>query len=120
MSSKPALEQIDTVYKELYRDNQRYLGHYIHNLCALLEFVASSSIENPDLYSNVVRAQLSTGELLLLFYIGLSALGQNKFKPLIERFSLLEGLDKEAVPNPTHLELYKPQAYGRQQTDRAN
>jgi len=110
---KQALEDIELTYEEFYIEHQSQLGHYLGNLCALLEFIAHSSIENPGLYSNIVRAQLSTSEISLLFYTGLSALGHKKFKPLIERFSLLEGLDKKAVAHALHLDLYAPQAYGQ-------
>jgi hypothetical protein len=110
---KEALEEIATLYEEFYSNHQDQLGHYLRNLCALLEFVAANAtIETSELYSNVIRAQLSTGEILLLFYTGLSELGNNKFKSLIEVYSLLEGLNKKAVAHPAHLRLYEPQAYG--------
>jgi Putative phage abortive infection protein len=112
---KQRLERLDGVYGRFYVEHQRELGHYLRNLLAMLEFVANSGVQNPRLYSNIVLAQLSTSEISLLFYTGLSELGSNKFKPLIERFSLLEGLDKEKVA-PAHLELYEPQAYGRTPT----
>jgi Putative phage abortive infection protein len=107
------LEEITEFYEEFYSNHQSQIGHYLRNLCALFEFVANSDVENPRLYSNIVLAQLSTGEMLLLFYTGLSELGSNKLKPLIERFGLLEGLYKKNVIDPTHLELYKVEAYGR-------
>jgi len=110
---KIALREIDKLYKQFYITHQARLSHYLRNLSALLEFVANSSIENPKLYSNVVRAQLSTGEISILFYTGLSDLGDNKFKPLIERYSLLEGLDIETIADREHLYLYEPQAYGQ-------
>jgi hypothetical protein len=117
-NDKEALEEINAVYEKFYDQNRGHLSHYLRNLLALLEFVANSAIENPGLYSNVVRAQLSTSEISLLFYTGLSDLGNNKFKPLIERFSLLEGLVKESVADTTYLELYEPQAYGQPSVSR--
>jgi hypothetical protein len=83
------------------------------DLVVLLEFVAANAtIETSELYSNVIRAQLSAGETLLLFYTGLSELGNNKFKSLIEVYGLLEGLNKKAVADPAHLKLYESKAYG--------
>jgi Putative phage abortive infection protein len=112
-NDKEALEEIDAVYEKFYNEHRGHLSHYLRNLSALLEFVAHSSIEKPGLYANIVRAQLSSSEILLLFYTGLSTLGYSKLKPLIERFSLLEGLNKTAVVDPAHLELYTPQGYGQ-------
>jgi len=63
-------------------------------------------------YTNIVRAQLSSQELLLLFYNALSDLGNEKFKPLIEEIALLKTVPKnELFQSSTHPKLYANSAY---------
>jgi hypothetical protein len=56
--------------------------------------------------------QLSSQELLLLFYNALSGLGNEKVKPLIEEFALLKTVPKnELLQSATHPKLYANTAY---------
>ncbi len=98
-------------YKSFFIDNQNDLGHYFRNLYHIIKFVATSDLENKKTYTNFVRAQLSSYELVLIFYNCLSGYGTEKFKPFIEEFSLLKNMDKELVFNKTHLNEYLPKAY---------
>jgi hypothetical protein len=61
-------------------------------------------------YTSLARAQLSMYELGLVFYDGLSRYGE-KFKPLIERYGLLEHLDKNLLFNKEHAKFYTDGAY---------
>ncbi len=106
---------INDAYMNFFRDNQHLLGHYFRSLYNVIKFVNRSSTEDKRLYTNLVRAQLSSTELKLLFYNCLSDLGREKFKPLVEEFSLLKSLPKESIyPKETRneqLALYAPSAY---------
>ncbi len=70
-----------------------------------------SPVNDKRLYSNLVRAQLSSFELLLLFYNCLSSMGVEKFKPLIEKYSLLKTLPGEFLIDQRHADLYEERAY---------
>ena len=77
------------------------------------KFVDNSSIENKRLYTNLIRAQLSSFELALLFYNSLSDMGREKFKPLIEKYSLLKTVPKKALIHaPDEFPLYELSAFG--------
>ncbi len=79
----------------------------------IIKFVKNSNVPDKHFYTNIVRAQLSSQELLLLFYNALSDLGNEKFKPLIEEFALLKTLPKkELFQSETHPKLYANSAYG--------
>lgn len=52
---------IDTLY-------QAQLGHYFRNLYTIFKYIDESKISGKELYTDIVRAQLSNYELLLLFY----------------------------------------------------
>lgn len=101
-------------YEDFYVYVQSDLGHYFRNLYQLVKFVDSSSasLEERESYMSFIRAQLSSYELLLLFYKGLSDYGRLNFKPLVERYGLLENLPEDRLIDDRHKELYGAEAYG--------
>lgn len=105
--------QINELYDWFYSEHQYELGHYFRMLYNIIKFVKNSNVSDKHFYTNIVRAQLSSQELLLLFYNALSDLGNEKFKPLIEEFALLKTLPKkELFQSETHPKLYANSAYG--------
>ena len=94
---KPGLsdpERIILSYGQFYEQYEGQLGHYFRTLYNLVKFVDRSGVDDKRLYTNLIRAQLSSYELLLLFYNALSEKGREKFKPLIEQYSLLKMLPR--------------------------
>jgi hypothetical protein len=100
-------------YEHFIREVQGFLGHYLRNLYNILNFVHTVGVEDPNFYMNLVRAQLSTFELLLLFYAGLGGAKTQNFKPLIERYSLFEGFPEERLMDLDHSSLYDRPAFRR-------
>lgn len=110
--NEPELESIRGAYREFFAEHQGELGHYFRSLYNIVKFVKHSSVEDKRLYTNLIRAQLSNQELLLLFYNGLSEYGSEKFKPLIEEFGLLKSLPREALVNQkAEVSLYETSAF---------
>jgi Putative phage abortive infection protein len=107
-----AILAITNGYAAFHAGRQDEISHYFRNLYNLFKYLSISKLENPQLYANLVRAQLSTYELLLLFYSCLSDLGIEKFKPLVEQFGVLEGLAVEKLIERDHLKFYAWKAYG--------
>lgn len=108
------LDRIDIIYKNFYKSHEKDVGHYFRSLYNLVKFVDRSSISQDQkrIYTNLIRAQLSSYEQLLLFYNCLSSLGYKKFKPLIERYSLLKTVNvQELLHGECDLELYASSAY---------
>jgi hypothetical protein len=103
-------------YLNFYEEKQSDLGHYFGNLYQLFLFVKSSSIENKKTYSEIVRAQLSSYELTLLFYHCLSDYGREQFKPIVEEFSILKNLDFTSIFNNAHLSKYAAKAFEMDKT----
>ncbi len=90
------IEDVESVlasYEKTYDIHGQHLGHYFRNLYNILKFVDSSEISNKKMYSNLLRAQLSNHELLLLAVNCISNHGNEKFKPLIEKYSFLSNLE---------------------------
>lgn len=82
-------ERYNKFYSKFAHDQ---LGHYFRNLYQIVKLVDTSNIDDKKFYSNIIRAQLSTHELYLLFYNGLSDFGHDKFFPLLQRYAFFEHL----------------------------
>jgi hypothetical protein len=106
-------ENASIFYGIFYRQNQAALGHYFRLLYNLVKLVDSASDVDKRFYTNLVRAQLSSAELFLLFYNCLSPLGRDKFKPLVEKYSLLKTIpDDDSLPEEELLREYDISAFG--------
>jgi hypothetical protein len=105
------LQIIEKSFEKLFDDYQAQLGHYFRTVYNIIRFVEKESVENSKYYTNLVRAQLSTFEHLLLFYNCLTNYGKENFKPLIIKFSLLDNLSTSGLLDQRHLEFYPEKAY---------
>ncbi|CAN5607200.1 hypothetical protein BH10BAC5_BH10BAC5_22160 [soil metagenome] len=96
----------DDAYKTLTIVYGKILGNYFRNLFNILKLIYTSEfLPDRKLYSNIVRAQISDEELLLLFFNSISSISlydeKNdyksprfiNFKILIEYFSFFKHLD---------------------------
>jgi hypothetical protein len=110
----PKDDFIGLVYTEFYEKRQSMLGHYFRNLYHIVKFVDNANIKNKKEYTNILRAQLSKYELLLLYFNCLSRYGSEKFKPLVEKYSLLKNIsgDDELLHYDCD-SLYDPSAFGK-------
>ena len=97
---------IDEVYTEFYRSAGDILGNYFRLLYTIIKFVDRSDVPDKRFYTNIVRAHLSNSELHLLFYNCLSRFGELKFKPLVERYELLQNMPPSGLVGSWHVELY--------------
>lgn len=61
-------ELVKRVYSDFYKKYQGDVGHYFRTLYNLVKLVDRSNVEDKHFYTNLVRAQLSNQEVLLLFY----------------------------------------------------
>lgn len=105
---------VQNAYLRFYERHQHEIGHYFRNLHRILKFVDESAIANKTEYAGILRAQLSSFELALLFYNALHPVGA-KLKPHVERYAMLENLDLELLCNPPNeMPLFDRAAYGEQ------
>ncbi|TBV26846.1 hypothetical protein DMZ43_07205 [Meridianimaribacter sp. CL38] len=101
------------VFSEIYDQFKSDLSHYFRTLYHIIKFIDQSGIDDKKQYISIMRAQLSSYEQTLLFYNCLHSNGSEKFKPLIEKYSLLKNIDKDLIINKNHLNEYHTDAYGR-------
>jgi hypothetical protein len=87
------------VYKHVCHTRTCDLTHYFRNLYHLLRFVDDSVFAEEDKrrYAQVVRAQLTGAENILILFNGLRKTGASRFKQLIERYRMLNELPDYAV-----------------------
>lgn len=104
---------VDVAFQNLYRSFGGELGHYFRNLYHIIRFVDESqvSVAERKRYMKILRAQLSSTELLLLFYNGLSEFGREKLHPLICKYAFLEQLPEVDLLRKDHNKLYSVFAY---------
>ncbi|MDH5822075.1 putative phage abortive infection protein [Luteimonas sp. RD2P54] len=105
-------DAVTRAYMGFYSKYQGDVGHYFRTLYNLVKFVDRSYVADKRFYTNLIRAQLSSQELLLLFYNCQTTLGQKKFKPLVERYALLKTVPFEQLLDDQHKAMYDPGAYG--------
>ena len=102
-------ETVNSSFEQACFSDKSDFGHYFRTLYHLIEFVDKSPIEDKAYYVGLVRAQLSTDEIALLFYNGLNEQG-GSFKPLIEKYALLKKW-RIPVAFQSHKGLYADEAY---------
>jgi Putative phage abortive infection protein len=101
-----------------YEAHQAEFGHYFRNLYHLIKFVnEAKALKNADQekeykdrhrYTSLVRATLSQYELFFLFYNCASPLGNERFKPLVKKYELLENFNDADLLKPKEdWEFYK-------------
>lgn len=101
-------------YEAFYRKHEAVLGHYFRLLYNIIKLINKTDHVDQKLYTNLVRAQLSSAELKIIFYNCLSPWGREKFKPMVEKFALLKTMPSDRLPADGLLHQYSPAAFGGQ------
>jgi hypothetical protein len=117
-------KEYEKIYLKHYERAQTDFGHYFRSLYRMIKIVHQtdffydiSKVSENEIfnikykYISIIRSQLSDYELLWLFYNCLSENGIEKFKPLIEEYSLLKNIPKALIAFNSHIALYKSLAY---------
>jgi hypothetical protein len=115
--SKPLYNQYDfhSAYEDFYQKWNNDLGHYFRTIYNIIKFIDKTEMpeKNKIFYSNILRAQLSNAEAALLFHNGISQYGREKFKSLIETYSLLKNVRDRDILHKSLKSEYAVSAFGR-------
>lgn len=107
------LKTIEDICEDFYKSWDYVLGHYFRNLYCIVKFVDESDIEKDKQdYVNILRAQLSDHELIILFYNFAYYWEGEKFKIYIEKYALLNNLSIERILDKEHMRAFTKDAYG--------
>jgi len=101
-------------YGMVYDKYKSDLSHYFRTLYHIIKFIDNSEIQTKGHYTSIARAQLSSYEQILLFYNCLHENGNEKFKPLIEKYALFKNIDSSLLFSKTHLKEFDDSAYGHE------
>ncbi|MBH2553802.1 putative phage abortive infection protein [Serratia ureilytica] len=105
-------------FDEFYKDRQQDLAHYFRVVYNIYKFIDSSNINQNDkkMLANILRAQLSNYELLMLFY---NCLGKHglKFIDIAIRYEIFDNLPIDKLVIEEHKLLIDKKAFGGQSSD---
>lgn len=86
-------------FKNFNNGHDTSFKYYFINLYQILKYIdnENTDIDRAKRYTNIVRAQLSKNELILLFYnaAGVEEFSGNNYKGLVEKYSFFEHLRYE-------------------------
>lgn len=105
-------DQIIQIYINQYENYQYSFSHYFRNLYRIIKFIDESDVDEKQRYSDILRAQLSPQEMLMIFYNGLTYYGDQKMKPLIEKYEILKNMPQRSLIEFDHKRKYKLTAFG--------
>jgi Putative phage abortive infection protein len=103
------LQKLQNLFKAFSKDHQVIVGHYFTNMYRILKFIDQNEILSPQEkmdYIGLLRAQLSSYELVLLLYNGISTYGKDKFLPLMRKYDLLQNLNVDLLIEKVHKRIY--------------
>ena len=100
-----------------------YFDHYFRNMYRIVKYVDEADVFDDDKISSnvlkekyeyvaILRSTLSRYELVWLFYNTLSDYGRAKFKPLVEKYALLNNIRVELLVNPQDVYQFDASAFG--------
>jgi hypothetical protein len=86
------IETLQEAYGKLIVGRNSDIGPYMRHMYHTLKHIDDQKFMNDKekyFYVNMIRIQIPKHELIFLFYACISKRGENKFKPLVEKFGLL-------------------------------
>ncbi|WP_235856586.1 putative phage abortive infection protein [Niallia taxi] len=89
--NQPMKDLKKLAYEEVYKRNENAVGHYYRNLYRIVKFIQSETFDVDDKtneiekrkYRGILRAQLSSFELLMVFYNVVYSQKGEKFKEIL-------------------------------------
>ncbi|MDK1234414.1 putative phage abortive infection protein [Cronobacter turicensis] len=100
-------------FQKYFKRRSSNFSHYYRYLYNLFKFIDESSIDDSSKkkYANILRAQISNYELMMLYYNGISKHGL-KFRSYIEEYSLFDNLPVDRLISDVHVLFYDAKAWG--------
>lgn len=102
-------KSVKELYRKIYNENEDYMSRYFMSLYHIFKFIdRNNSIDDEEkkYYSSLVRAHLNNFEQALIFYNCNLEYGEKKFKPLVDKYDLIQNMNKKFLLNETHEWIY--------------
>ena len=107
-------DHVIEIYDLFYLSYRNYLSHYFRTYYHIIKLIDNTEDIDKSRYISIARAQLSSSEQILLFYNCLHGNGREKFKPLIEKYTLFNNIDSNLLVNDQILNSYSINAYEKE------
>ena len=102
------LNSLKNACNEFFNSNKGNIGHYFANFYNIVDFVNVSEPEREEFYINLLKGQLSSHELLLLFYYCISDFSREEFIKFVSvKFNLFEDLPQEELLSKEHFAFWE-------------
>ncbi|HCM5059076.1 TPA: putative phage abortive infection protein [Klebsiella aerogenes] len=110
---KKASLRMSNEYRFYFRNRAQNLSHYYRYIYNMFKIIHESDLTsvNKKKYANILRAQLSNYELLMLFYNANFVHGR-KFETYMNSYAILDNLPAEKLINKKHVAFYDKKAWG--------
>lgn len=107
------LDKVDvmTAYMQFYNLHKEFIAHYFRSFYHIIKLIHLTKDIDKKFYISIARSQLSSIELIFFFYNGVSPRGLRKFRPLINQYGVLKGLDFSLMPNTNLKSEYNNSAF---------
>ncbi|MES2380957.1 MAG: putative phage abortive infection protein [Bacteroidota bacterium] len=107
-------EYVGYLFREFFLETNSELGHFFRYINNTIEFAIQERKEiykDEKYYINLIQAQLSNSQLIVLFYNCISPLGIDKtndykFKENLDYYHLFKNLQPSLLLDPKHIEYY--------------
>ncbi|SEM64208.1 Putative phage abortive infection protein [Chryseobacterium taichungense] len=93
------VDEVLSFYISSYKLYKEFLAHYFRTFYHIIKLIHNTNGIEKRTYIAYARAQLSSHDMILFLYNGLHENGKEKFKPLIETYTLFDNLDDELLIN---------------------
>lgn len=111
--------RFQSIYDSIYFKLSTDFGHYFRNVYRIIKMVDEKKFsedfredfKTKYSYTSIVRAQLSDDEIVWLFFNCLSNKGSEKFKPLLEKYSILKIINEDDETYSFYSKFYEKSAF---------
>jgi hypothetical protein len=111
--------RFQSIYDKIYYELSTDFGHYFRNVYRIIKMVDEKKFSEDFredfkvkyAYTSIVRAQLSDDEIVWLFFNCLSNKGSEKFKPLLEKYSILKIINEDDETYSFYSKFYEKSAF---------
>lgn len=104
---------IGYLYREIFYKSDSRLGNFFRYIHNTMYFVLKERnyYDDKDFYINLIQAQLTNSQLVVLFYNCISPVsvnkdGEYKFHEDLDKYQLLKNVPPNLLLNPTHIQFY--------------
>ncbi|NMY91217.1 putative phage abortive infection protein [Pseudomonas oryzihabitans] len=106
-----SIQTIRESYKQFYAKNQKFVGNYLKTTEKIMQFIIercpTTDRTDPATYIDILRAQKTNHELVIIFYHSIYTSGCLSYKELTKR-NFFQGISEESLIDPLlHHELIK-------------